>query len=182
MKNDRLGNFAERYLLYVLSLALACLAFFISHNIIIRIEKDLSNSILTLVSIFTGVVAASITLILSQNPAPGSVHIKNSRPQCDLFIKYHISCISIGVACCVLSILAILIPPSKPEDPILVPIIANRIFLFIWLFCIFGSLLSFLRVVFLLRMLLLLDVNSVPQVAKKLVTEQEPSIPQAQRQ
>lgn len=158
MIKDAIGKFSEKYLPAFISIVLSGLSWLLPYQLILRIEKDLSNPILTLVSIFTGVVAASITLILSQSPLPDSIHIKNEYPQCKMLINYHISCIYSGVFCCLTSLVAIIIPSNIDHGSPLFPYIVNKIFFCLWILFLSFSLTFFIRVIILLRILLLLDV------------------------
>lgn len=129
-----------------LILALVSIATF-SKTLVLKIEKDLANPILTLSAILIAFVATSMTIVLASLGLKAVKYMQTFPGVMKIFIGYHTQAIWMGMATCGMSLIAIIVA-DKPLN------ILHWLFFFIWSFCFFSSIITFVRVVHLLHRIL----------------------------
>jgi hypothetical protein len=143
----------ERLLPYLIAIGVSTWLSSLSLPVRMRMEKDLGNAVLTVVSIITAISATSLTIAISQ--PDGIKYIKEKHhEQYLLFIDYHIETITVGVFASILSLIVLMLSPVSLEK---IPISINIyhvIAFFFWQLTSVSTIFTFFRLSYLLRRIL----------------------------
>lgn len=143
----------ERYLPWVVAIVCAALSIAIPGVDKIQIEKDMANSVVTVVAIFIAFVATSMTVSLAESNVPGMKRVKSDPIAFRYYIDYHVACVFVGMASCILSFVAIYLARCPMN-------FLHQLFFVAWVFTVAASFTLFLRVVvFLRRVLVFFTLN-----------------------
>ena len=145
--------FLERVLPYLLAVAATLYILVQSLPFQMRMEKDLGNAVLTVVSIIIAIAATSLTISLSL--PSGIRYLKDEHPdQYKYFIDYHIEVITMGVISSILSLFAIMMSPLSLEHMPLKIGLPHRLIFVFWSFSFVSVIIIFFRLTILLRRIL----------------------------
>ena len=147
--------FIEAYLPIIIATVLALVCLLLPVPIKARIEADLANPIITIVSILIAFIATSMTIILTGSSIPGIKKLLEYPNQYRYFIKYHTQTITAGVFCCCLSLVTIVIARYFTDNNTQIINILHQGYFTVWVFSFFLTVGFYVRVVSLLQKFLI---------------------------
>jgi hypothetical protein len=119
----------------------------------LKMEKDLGNGVLTMISIMAAITLSSLTIVLSQ--PLGIKALRAEHPsQFQKFIDFHFDAIWVAVSSCILSLFVLFLCPPTFEFQKRTGYIHFTVFV-IWIISFWASLFTFMRIANLMRRILM---------------------------
>ena len=139
---------------YIFAVIISGILMFLSVPSKLRMEKDLGNPILTMISIITAITVSSLTIVLSQ--PIGIKKLQEDHPvQYQNFIKFHFESIVLGIISCVLSMVTLMMCPLELSTNQYKISIFHHLVFYLWLAFTIASLFTFIRISYIMKRILL---------------------------
>lgn len=140
----------EVYAPFAFALLGGVAAFWLPSALRKQIEQDLSNALVTVLSILIAFIATSMTIVLTGSNVAGLNFLKDRKEGYELLIKYHRDGVAWGLVACIASLISVI--SSKFSDSLL-----HHFFFSFWMFSTILAISLFVRVVLLLHRILIFE-------------------------